>query len=544
LKRHSSIGEYVTGVLEYRIENYPISRMDSTTNLTGCWRAFKPVFKKGIAPCSMACPNFQDIPQFMFLFREGQLNEALALIRAENPMPAVTGRVCPRLCEEACNRKEFDEPVNIRDVERLIGDYGLDIPMKRERAFGRETIAVVGSGPAGLTAAYFMVKHGVNVDLFEREAQPGGMLRYGIPEYRLPRTILDKEIQKILQLGIRLFTETEIRPEDIPSLLERYSYVFFCPGLWGTNTPDLGYKGDKLYDGIGVLKSIHSANPPELGQRIAVVGGGNTALDVTRVLMRMGKEVSIVYRRTLNEAPAFQEEVKEALEEHVTVLEEKLITWVQEEEGGRLKIEIREAIVKDDQIVPGSHPDLKVVDSIVAATGQVPEMKVDHERVFIGGDYETGEGTVVQAIASGKRGAFEILRRIGIRAITGWEGAPKTKNGIAETHVIGFRGIKTNWFEKGARVRLKKKDPEQRIKDFTEIVEAATAKDLRLEANRCFSCGTCTFCGTCWYFCPEACVIMDHGVEDEIKFDLDFCKGCALCSASCPRGCIGVEQEQ
>jgi NADPH-dependent glutamate synthase beta subunit-like oxidoreductase len=416
--------------------------------------------------------------------------------------------------------------------------------MKKEKPFFKGRIAVVGSGPAGLSAAYFLAIGGLQVDLFEREARPGGMLRYGIPEYRLPRNILDKEIQNIFHLGVNFFPKTEIRPESIISLLEQYAYAFFSPGLWGTNIPDWGYKGEGVYDGLSVLKAIHSGNPPELGQKIAVVGGGNTALDVTRVLMRLGKKVVIIYRRTLNEAPAFKEEIREALEEHITVFEKKLVSRVEKGNNNRLKIEIREATKKDGKIAPSSYAGAEEVDSIVAAIGQVADTRVVHERVLVGGDYETGEGTVVHAIASGKRGALEILRRMGIPLRKGMEESLRIENSRGEKPIVGYEGIKGVFFEKTARVSAKKKDPDERIKNFDEVVATVSVQEARLEANRCFSCGTCTSCGTCWYFCPDACITMKLDDPNEIIFNLDFCKGCAFCSTSCPCGCIVMEEEE
>ena len=328
--------------LLHNIEEFPISRKDTSGNQTGTWRTLQPLFEEATSPCSQACPANANIPECMSLVREGNLIEALKILRLRNPLPGVCGRVCPHPCEESCNRGELDQRVNIRAVERLLGDYGLDIPpiVKDERGKGRN-VAVVGSGPAGLSAAYFLSIHGVTVDLYEREPEAGGLLRYGIPEYRLPREILDREIGNIFQLGVNFIGEREISKEDLQGLRERYDCMFFSPGLWGTKLPDWDYDGRGVFDGLKLLREFHAGNIPDLGLRVVVVGGGNTALDVTRVLMRLGKEAVIIYRRSMEEAPAFQDEIEEGLEEKIRIVERSLITRIEEGEEGGLEIEIR-----------------------------------------------------------------------------------------------------------------------------------------------------------------------------------------------------------
>jgi len=540
----SKYSEEKKGLL-HNIKDFPISRKDTSGNQTGTWRTLQPLFKEAIAPCSQACPANVNIPEYMDLFREGRLMDALKILRLRNPLPGVCGRVCPHPCEPDCNRGEFDQRVNIRAVERLLGDYGLDIPPTGgdERGKGRK-VAVVGSGPAGLSAAYFLARRGVTVDLYEREPEAGGLLRYGIPEYRLPREILDREIGNILHLGVNFMGEREVRDEDLPALTEGYDYVFFSPGLWGSKLPDWGYKGRGVFDGLKVLREIHAGNIPDLGRRVAVVGGGNTALDVTRVLMRLGKEVVIVYRRTMQEAPAFEDEIEEGLEEQIRIMEKSLITHIEDGGEAGLKIEIQGVAKKDGGIVPQGPKDKRIVDSVIAAVGQLSEMDVGgDEKIILGGDFETGAGTVAQAIGSGREGAFTILERLGLltRRETGdllW-----ANDQANARRVTNYDDLNLAFFKRSKRFEFRRREPHERTTDFDEVVQGASMKEALAESNRCFSCGTCTLCGMCWYFCPDACVIARKNGDQKIVFDLDFCKGCAICSVSCPRGCVVMEEE-
>jgi len=528
------------------IEAFPISQRDTSLNLTGSWRTLLPVFKEGVAPCSEACPAHIHIPKYMGLVCEGKLTEALDIIRRENPLPAVCGRVCPHFCEESCNRGEFDKHVNIRAVERFIGDYGLDTPLKKETDNIRGKVAVVGSGPAGLSAAYFLARQGVVVDLYEREAKAGGLLRYGIPEYRLPRDVLDREIENIFALGVNFLKERDVGPDELTSLAKEYDFVFFSPGLWGQNIPQWGYSGKGISNGLNILKMIHKGKIPSLGHRVAVVGGGNTAMDVTRVLMRLGKEVTIVYRRTLAEAPAFADEIQEGIEENIQILERKLITRIEHKIDSSLMIEIQGAVKgRDGEIVPDGEKTHRIVDSVVAAVGQVPEMSIEKDdKVFFGGDYETGEGTVVHAIASGKRGAFTILGKMGVLNRDETDEYLSLTGESSSRQIIGYDQLNTFYFKKEKRLEPKRLGAGKRVSDFLEIVAQASQNAVMAESGRCLSCGTCTLCGACWYFCPDASVVVSDKGPQKVVFDMDFCKGCAICSVSCPRGCVVMEEEQ
>lgn len=532
----SKYSEEKKGLL-HDIKDFPISRKDTSGNQTGTWRTLQPLFEEAIAPCSQACPANANIPKCMALVREGNLMDALKILRLRNPLPGVCGRVCPHPCEASCNRGEFDQRVNIRAVERLLGDYGLDIPHfgEDEKGKGRK-VAIVGSGPAGLSAAYFLARRGVTVDLYEREPKAGGLLRYGIPEYRLPKEILDREIGNIFHLGVNFVGEREIGHEDLSTLTERYDYVFLSPGLWGSKLPDWDYSGRGVFDGLKVLREINAGNMPDLGRRVVVVGGGNTALDVTRVLMRLNKEVVIVYRRTMQEAPAFEDEIEEGLEEQIRIMERSLITRIEEGEEDGLQIEIQGVAKKDGEIVPQGPKGHRIVDSVIAAVGQTAEMDVEgDDKIILGGDFKTGAGTVAQAIGSGREGAFTILERLGLLTARGEANSRR---------VVDYDHVNPVFFKRSERFDFRRREPDERTADLNEVVQGASMEEALAESNRCFCCGTCTLCGVCWYFCPDASVVVSEKGPQKVVFDLDFCKGCAICSVSCPRGCVVMEEEQ
>jgi Pyruvate/2-oxoacid:ferredoxin oxidoreductase delta subunit len=248
----------------------------------------------------------------------------------------------------------------------------------------------------------------------------------------------------------------------------------------------------------------------------------------------------------LAEAPAFADEIQEGMEEKIQILERKLITRIEDQIDSSLMIEIQGAVnERDGKIVPDGEKTHRIVDSVVAAVGQVPEMSIEKDdKVFLGGDYETGEGTVVHAIASGKRGAFAILGRMGVLNRDETDKYFMVADESPGRRIISYDQLNTFYFRKEKRLEPKRLGAGERVSDFLEIVAQVSQDRAMAESGRCLSCGTCTLCGICWYFCPDASVVVSETGPQKVVFDLDFCKGCAICSASCPRGCVLMEAEQ
>lgn len=293
---------------------------DTSSNLTGAWRFMKPVFTEKTAPCMEACPAGNPIPEFMAFVIENKYEEALQAVKQENPLPSICGRVCPHPCTKACNRREFDSELAVNEAERFIGDttekFGLCTPEPVKTSGKR--IAIIGSGPGGLSCAYQSALLGHEVTIFEADDRPGGMLRYGIPAYRLPRDVLDRELQFIRELGIKIITSTRIDSDRFIDLPKEFDAI--CIATGAHKSYRLGIEGEGIkavISGIEFLNMINLGKPVRPDKKTLVIGGGNTAMDAARTALRLGADVTVVYRRTQNEMPAFLDEIREALEEGI-----------------------------------------------------------------------------------------------------------------------------------------------------------------------------------------------------------------------------------
>ncbi len=523
-----------------------VSLGTSLANKTGSWRYLRPIYNPKKPPCNHACPAGNDIQGFIALILKGKFHEAWELLRQTNPFPGITGRVCHHPCELECNRREFDEPLSIRLLERLAADEGSK-GFRPPRIEPRpERVAIVGSGPAGLSCAHFLALQGYRVTVFEAEPKPGGMLRLGIPEYRLPREVLDREISLVEALGVEI--RTGVRIESLEEL-EDFDAIFLATGLTKSRELEIpGIATEGVLHGLEFLKKVNLGEPVELGQRVAVIGGGNTAMDAARVALRLGAKPMVIYRRTRAEMPAIAEEIEAAEEEGIELrflaAPVELLSTNGKLKGVKL---VRMELGEPDESgrrkpipVEGSEFELEV-DNLILAIGEAPDLSFLPQglrlregrvegKIFAGGDVATGAGTVVDAIASGRRAAEAIHRYL--------QGLPEPEP--REEVVVPFERINTDYFEHQPRVRSRTLPVPERVGNFKEVELGFTPQEGILEAKRCFSCGVCNQCDNCITFCPDV-AISRHGDEYEVNYD--YCKGCGICAQECPRWVIDLVEE-
>ncbi len=522
---------------------------------TGSWRTLKPLNIMQTPPCAYSCPIHNDIRGFLRVLADKQDYEtAWRILTRTNPLPATCGRVCPHPCEDGCNRRDFDAPLAINSSERCAGDYGLEHRLEHTKdilSSRKEKVAVVGSGPAGLSCAFHLAKRGFKVKIYESEREPGGMMRWGIPEYRLPKEVLNREIEAILRLGIDLECNVKVGV-NIPfdQLTQEYDAVFL--GLGARKGATIGVPGEEtrnVYTGVGFLKEINRGKTVNVGRNVVVVGGGNTAMDCARVAKRLGADVSVVYRRTRVEMPAITAEIDEAMEERIMFRYHTNPVKIIADEGrvvGLLcvQMELKEADASGRARpvpIPGSESVIPA-DTVIIATGQ----EVDYEgmelakredkwistneslmtsmdKVYAGGDAVLGLETVSTAIGQGLRAAAAIEDYL--------EG--QVESLAAPPPVVYFKDLNSYYYKTQRRFSKEAIPVHERLKSFTEIYPAFDREEIIQEASRCFSCGLCFNCGNCLMYCPDNAVDVSPSTG-RYEFDYDFCKGCGLCVKECP----------
>ena len=543
--------KYVEAIQNGDFTGLPISSGSTAVNLTGSWKFFRPHLVTKESPCRQACPLRIPISSYLDKLAADKPDEALAILRDYNPMPAITGRVCPHFCQNACNRQDFDEAVLIGDLERYLGDLGLEHPHSsintnsnsEKRA---EKAAIIGAGPAGISAALFLARQGLKVTIFEQAPAAGGLLRYAIPAYRLPREILDRELNNILEsYDIELKCNQRIEPSKLPQLEKEYQNLIWAPGLQRSSLPAPWCDIPQVKGALELLAAI-SRNETIEGQRFMIIGGGNAALDTARSLLRLGKNVEIIYRRTVAEMPAYAEEKKQALDEGLVIHEKMVVGTI--EAGKTLQINLHQAQNSDGHITTGDFLKKVEADYLIAAIGQESDLDLDdfslnnRNSIIKAGDFAHGAASVAEALASGRRAAETILEKLEITSSFSLKADTESENPT----IVESSSLHLDYYNKTAAISLPELDFRARTNNFSEIRQSLNQEQMKSEVERCFHCGSCTACGICWFFCPDVAIAINREESDPEKrvlFDYDHCKGCGQCTSVCPRGVIEMEED-
>ncbi|HEV8565829.1 MAG TPA: NAD(P)-binding protein [Actinoplanes sp.] len=519
-------------------------------------RERRPVYLDLLPPCNAGCPAGENIQAWLGLAQAGDHERAWRTLVADNPLPAIHGRVCYHPCESACNRAHLDSAVSIHGVERFLGDLAIERGWAFERpatATGTRVL-VIGAGPSGLSAAYHLARLGHTVEIRDAGAEPGGMMRYGIPAYRLPRDVLAAEIARIAALGVAIKTEHPVRNLRVEQRDGNFDAVFVAVGAHLSKRVDIpAREAGRIVDAVGFLRSVASGGRPAIGRRVAVYGGGNTAMDAARVARRLGaEEALIVYRRTRGQMPAHDEEADEAEREGVKI---NWLRTIQAFDGPTLTVEVME-LDGSGRPVPTGRTETLAADTVILALGQradtaflrdvpgveftpdgtvvvSPSFMTGCPGVFAGGDMVPAERTVTVGVGHGKKAARHIDAYL-----RGMELAAPDKHAV-----VDFDKLHPWYFGDTGRRVQPEREPTVRVADFTEVVGGFDAVQATYEAGRCLSCGNCFECDGCLGACPEDAVIK-LGPGNRYRFDYDRCTGCGTCFEQCPVHAIDMIPEE
>jgi len=584
---------------EIEMPHLPISVSTTEWDATGAWRYLRPQFVERIPACQNSCPTANDIEAFIAHFQRGDLKKAWEAASTENPFPAIMGRVCFHPCMDGCLRKELGGAITIRSLERALGDaMGEGLP-PAEPFFppSGKRVAVVGSGPAGLACSYHLARLGHSVTVFEKDDRAGGFLRYGIPAYRLPKDVLDRDIARLVAMGIDFKLKKAIpNATHMQTLCQEYDAVFLATGAHKSRA--MGVAGEKskgVMSGIGFLKEALSGRKVEIGKRVAVVGGGNCAIDAARVALRLGCDVTVLYRRSPAEMPAFPDDVNAALEEGVklrtliapteVIISSGALSGLKcvrvelgapDETGRRspVPVEGSESKLSCDSVITaiGEDIDTSIIPSALHMDGGSirtrPGGLTEWHNLFAGGDFTVNPRTVVDALASGKASAIAIdcelrgedaagvlkLCRISgegpvlisrYAALRGHAAArhSETVDLALKDSVVNFEEINRAYFTREEPSEIPKRALAERLAgdNFAEIEGPLPENSCVHEMERCFHCGRCTTCDNCFIYCPDVAVTKD-GTGFEIE--MDYCKGCGVCAEECPRAAVEMVEEE
>ena len=527
----------------------------SHANRTGSWRVERPVYVDRLPPCNNACPAGENIQKWLYDAESGSYETAWRQLVVDNPFPAIMGRICYHPCESACNRAQVDEAVGINAIERFLGDLAIerDWSLPSPGAETNKRVLVVGGGPSGLSVAYHLRQLGHQVQLVDASEKLGGMMRYGIPAYRLPRDVLDAEIDRVIALGVEVKLNHTVHDIERERHDGGFDAVYLGVGAQLAKRVAIP-SGDsaRILDAVSYLHQVADDNPPQLGRRVVVYGGGDTALDAARTARRLdASEAVIVYRRTREQMPAHDEELEEALKEGITV---RWLSTISNFEGGHLTVE---KMRLNDEGFPEATGEYEVLgaDAVVLALGQDSDLSLlDHvadiaiddgvvgvstsmsatsDGIFAGGDAVPSERTATIAIGHGKRAAHGIDDYL-----AGHDTVDRPRHELAT-----FERLNTWYYSDAERTRRPELEIARRQDNFEEIVGALTEDNALFEARRCLSCGNCFECDNCYGVCPDNAVIKLGGSE-RYEFNYDFCKGCGICVSECPCGAIEMVPEQ